>query len=105
MVNEILKEEEIPTEWQKMMIVSINKKGGKELMDNKWGIFLTNIISKFFEKALEELTGEIKYDKFEHGGCKGRGVIDNWLIMMAVRDSCKTEKEHLFILRGPCKMF
>ncbi|MCH2406114.1 MAG: hypothetical protein MK200_07980 [Nitrosopumilus sp.] len=100
MVNGILKEEEIPTEWQKMMIVSINKKGGKETMDNKRGIFLTNIVSKFFEKVLEELTGEIKYDKFQHGGCKGRGVIDNWLIMMAVRDSDVRLKKNTYLFFG-----
>ena len=66
-------------------------------MKNKRGLFLTNIISKLFEKILEEVIGEIHYNEHQHGGRKGRGVIDNWLIMMAIRDSNQKLKKNTYI--------
>ena len=89
MFNEILQLEITPEQWKIMMIISIHKKGLKELLSNKRGLFLTNVISKLFEKVLEDLIGLVQYDEFQAGGCKGKGGLDNWFILMAVRDEGK----------------
>ena len=41
-----------------MTIKSIHKKGSKLLMENRRGLFLTNILSKLFERVLENVTRE-----------------------------------------------
>ena len=55
-----------------MRIKSIHKKGSKLLMDNKRGLFLTNILSKLYEKVLDLLTTEkVKINEHQCGGQKG----------------------------------
>ena len=46
MLNQIAKGEDIPEAWKKFRIKSIHKKRSKLKMDNRRGIFITNIISK-----------------------------------------------------------
>ena len=66
MFREISVTQQIPNQWKTMRIKSIHKKGSKLLMDNKIGIFLTNILSKLYEKVLDLLTTEnVKIN--EHG--------------------------------------
>ena len=43
MFREISVTQQIPNQWKTMRIKSIHKKGSKLLMDNKRGLFLTNI--------------------------------------------------------------
>ena len=43
----------IPTEWNKMKIKSIHKKGPKNKMKNKRGLFIKNIISKIYERIIK----------------------------------------------------
>lgn len=96
MFNLIREKEEIPTQWQKMNIKSIHKKGSKEDLNNKRGLFLTNIISKTFEKLLDKKCN-VKYDELQHGGCKGRSTVDNWIIMMAVIDEGRRLKKSVYL--------
>ena len=65
-----------------MRIKSIHKKGSKLLMDIKIGLFLTNILSKLYENALDLLSTE-KVKIYEHqcGGQKGCGTIDNMIMV------------------------
>ena len=86
MAIEILKEEETPNQWNKMSINSIHKKGPKEKLPNKRGLFLTNIMSKLFEKILKS-TMNVKNDRNQLGGEKERGTNDCMLLVMAVRDT------------------
>ena len=85
MINGILSEEIIPNEWNSMLIRSNHKKGEK-MMKNKRGLFLTNVVSKVFEKAVEIEMGVLTFDQFQAGGTKERSPIDNWIIVMAMRD-------------------
>ncbi len=82
MINAVLSEEVIPDEWNSMLIKSTHKKGEKSLMKNKRGLFLTNVVSKAFEKAVEIEMGPLRYDRFQSGGTKGLAPIDNWLIII-----------------------
>ena len=45
---------EIPVEWEKMLIKTINKKGQSLLMSNKRGLFLTNNVSKVYESVIKK---------------------------------------------------
>ncbi len=98
MASEILQKEEIPIQWNKMTINSIHKKGPKEKLANKRGLFLTNIMSKLFEKILES-TMNIKYDKNQNG-VRGRGTIDCMLILMAVRDTNMRLRRDTYLFFG-----
>ena len=66
----------------------MHKKRSKLLMDNKRGLFLTNILSKLYEKVLDLLTTEkVKINEHQCGGQKGCGTIDNMIMMRAVIDN------------------
>ena len=55
MINELTKNMVVAEEWEDMVIKSIGKpKGDQQLMKNKRGLFLTNIISKIMEKNDKE---------------------------------------------------
>ena len=56
-------------------------------------------LSKVFEKTLEDLMA-VKYDDFQHGGCKGKGTLDNWFIMMAILDEGKRLKKNIYMYFG-----
>ena len=72
MFSEISVTQQIPNHWKTMRIKSIHKKGSKLLMDNKRGLFLTNILSKLYEKVLDLLTTEkIKINEHQCGGQQG----------------------------------
>ena len=48
---------EIPEVWEEMLINTIGKKGTKLKMSNKRGLFLTDVISKVYEKVVKEMNG------------------------------------------------
>ena len=57
-------------------------------MENRRGLFLTSIISKVFERVLDEITqGDVEFNEYQCGGRKGRGTIDNQIMMLAIRDN------------------
>ena len=58
MFRDISLTQQIPNKLKTMRIKSIHKKGSKLLMDNKIGIFLTNILSKVYENVLDLMTTE-----------------------------------------------
>ena len=95
--NKIMIEEKTPEEWEEMIVKSVHKKGKREDIKNRRGLFLTNIISKVFEKALMERM-EVNTSIFQNGGKKERSVKDNWIAIMAVIDSNKRKNENTTIL-------
>ena len=58
MFNQILEGQNIPNQWKEMTIKYIHKKGSKLLMENRRGLFLINILSKLFERVIENVTEE-----------------------------------------------
>lgn len=89
-----------PKEWESMEIVSINKKGSKLLMTNKRGLFLTNIISKIYERVLKERNkDEIKkgMSEWQMGGIKNRSTIDNIMIIMSIVERNKYLGKNTYI--------
>ena len=53
-VNKVDEQRIIPDEWQNMQIKAIHKKGDKMIMGNKRGLFLTNNVSKVYERIVKD---------------------------------------------------
>jgi len=81
-----------------MKIKSIYKnKGSRMEMKNRRGIFLTNIVSKLYEKVIMNKTKEhIKISKYQ--GQEGRSIKDNWIAIMAVMDMNRRLKRDTHML-------
>ena len=95
--NKILKEQQVPTQWSQMNIKTMHKKGSKLEMKNKRGIFLTNIISKLFEKVINMKTeDEIVYNQYQSGARKNRSTTDNLFILHSVIQKYKFKKGYTF---------
>ena len=69
----------VPMDWNFMMIKSVHKKGPMQDMNKKRGLFLTNVLSKVYEKVLKK-RNKSKIDRgvseCQIGGKKGRGTQD-----------------------------
>ena len=71
-----------------MKIKTIHKKGSKMVMDNKRGLFLTNVLSKVFERVLDKITSDsVRMSEYQCGGQRNRGTMDNMVMMRAVLDN------------------
>ena len=88
MADAVKQKQEVPRQWQQMMIKSTHKKGPIEELTNKRGLFLTNVLSKTFEKITDK-ENPVKFDKSQSGGTKKRGTVDNWLMVNAVIEEGK----------------
>ncbi len=88
MFNAITQQQKIPAQWTNMKIKSIHKKGSKMRMENKRGLFLTNVLSKLYERVLDHVTkGTVQMNEHQCGGQKGRSTSDNIIMMRAVIDN------------------
>ncbi len=75
----------IPKEWDKLKIKSVHKKGSKTLMKNKRGLFITNLVSKVYERVIKERNkGRSKLSPNQTGGTKGKSTIDLTMIVLAI---------------------
>jgi len=64
------------------------------MINNRRGIFITNIISKVWEKLLlEEMLRSMEMDIHQNGGQKGRGTIDNLMAILTAQQSAKRLNE------------
>ena len=94
MFNQILEGQNIPNQWKEMAMKSIHKKGSKLLMENRRGLFFTNILSKLFERVLENVTREeIQMSQYQSGGQRKRGTCGNQIMMNAVINQSKRLKK------------
>ena len=79
-MSRISKTLQVPEEFNLMTILAIHKKYSKLLMENKRGLFLTNIISKVVERITKKRnSSDMKKNSCEmqNGGKEGRSPIDN----------------------------
>ena len=76
---------ETPEEWNKMKIKCIHKKGPKKKMENKRGLFITNIVSKVYERIIKERNKScLKLSPLQTGGVEERSTIDNYMTVLAI---------------------
>ena len=91
--NSVLQSKEVPREWQELNIKSIYKnKGSKEDLKNQRGLFLSQTITKMFEKMVlnrihEDLDNNIT--DFQNGARHGRSTSDNLFILRSALDYFK----------------
>ena len=52
--NKVDEQQTIPEDWHDLQIKAIHKKGDKMVMGNKRGLFLTNNVSKVYERVVKE---------------------------------------------------
>ena len=86
-VNNVDQQKNVPEEWQEMEIKSIHKKGVKSEMKNKRGLFLTNNVSKVYERVMKNRNDENFRNgitKWQTGGVKYRAGIDNVMTVTSV---------------------
>ena len=104
LLNGIIKTGEIPEKWKRMKIKSIYKrKGSRNEMKNQRGIFITNIVSKVFERVLlnrnrEDI--EQSMSPFQCGGRKQRGVTDHLFTLKSMIEEYKEKKKTLYVFYG-----
>ena len=74
----------------KMIIKSIYKgKKSKKRMENRRGLFITNVIGKLFEKVKlidQREVIEEKISKYQTGGIKGKSTADKIMALNAIID-------------------
>ena len=102
MLNELATNMVVAKEWEEMVIKSIGKaKGDQQMMKNKRGLFLTNIVSKVMEKMIKNRTKdktEEGMSPFQCGGVKQRGIGDNLLLQNTVIEEFRAENKELYLL-------
>ena len=96
-IADLVKEQlKVPNQWQTMGIKSVHKKGKLADLRNKRGLFLTNIVSKTFEK-IQEKESCSTFDKLQNGGTTDRSTSDNWMILNAVLDEGRRLKKPVYL--------
>ena len=76
--NRMERENSSPVRWNQIIIRSIHKKGPKKDLSNQRGIFLTNIVSKVYEKV-KLLQNEENICNMSRMQCTGRKIGPHWI--------------------------
>ena len=87
--------------WSGLWIKTLKKKKGSfKNLKNYRGIFIVPIISVIFERLLKNwITPILKQNmsNFWNGGSKGKGVVDNLLLLRALIDHSKYMGKQLWL--------
>ena len=89
----------IPHQWNQLFIRSLHKKGVKEDLNNQRGTFLTNIVSKVYEK-IKLLQNEANLNKMPRMQCAGRKnsfPIDHIVTLYAIIENQTVKQEHTYL--------
>ena len=88
--NEIKNEKEQPDQWKEMIVNSIyKKKGDMKDLENRRGLFITNNVSKLYDKVKMERNKEKLnrgISKHQCGGMTGKSTVDHTMTLNAVID-------------------
>ena len=95
---------ETPDEWDEMKIKSTHKKGlAKTKMKNKRGLFITNLISKVYERVIKKRNEEcFKLSPMQTAGIRKRSTIDNIMVLLAMveRNTISQHISHFQMLKS-----
>ena len=89
-INEVDGQQLVPIEWIRMIILATHKRGERMLMSNKRGLFLTNNISKVYERVVKERNAESfrqGITVWQTGGVKDRAPIDNTFTITSIEQN------------------
>ena len=89
LINRIEVERTVPEEWKEVLIKAVGKPGGGSVleMDNKRGLFMTEVLSKLYEKVMKKRNdGHVEdyVSPCQTGGTKGLATVDNHIILSEV---------------------
>ena len=99
-LNIIREKCKIPESWRRVLITMIFKnKGSHRDLEKYRGIFLTVIVSKIFERMLQERmkTPLEKVSLFQAGSRTGRGCADNLFLLRSSIDNSKYMNNSLYV--------
>ena len=100
-VNEVDGQHLIPNEWIRMIILATHKRGDRLFMSNKRGLFLTNNISKVYERVVKERNAESfrqGITVWQTGGVKDRAPIDNTFTITSIIEQNKYLKKNTYLM-------
>ncbi len=103
MLEKIGKEKKIPTQWSNIMIRALNKTSNTTKMELKRGIFITNCISKIFEKIIKNRNKESidRYiSPFQTGDKKNRSGLDTIMLTNATITKNRRLGKNTYLLFG-----
>ena len=98
--NKMDNELDVADEWELMEIKPIHKSGNRKQMPNKRGLFLTNNVSKVYEKVVKARNNEPFHDnitEWQTGGVLKRSGIDNTMVTAAVIERNKYLGKNTYI--------
>ena len=78
----------------------MKKTGSKRKLGNYRGVFVVPVASLIFEKLLKSRISphlEQNMTKFQTGGVKGKGVVDNLMILRGITDHAKYLGQELWL--------
>ena len=109
MMNKMEKERAVPEPWNEVKVKAVGKKGSVLEMDNKRGLFITDILSKIYEKVMknrnnEKITNYVS--DYQMGGVKERAPVDNIILLSEViRQKRKLGKKCYIMFGDAVKCF
>ena len=107
--NEIETLRMVPEQWNEVIVKAINKPGSVLEMENKRGLFLTDVISKLYEKILKNRNQEPIQQYIspnQAGGAKGKTTIDHIMVLCeTIRRNRKAGKKTYVVFGDAVKCF
>ena len=103
MMNRMEMERWTPKQWSEMKVKVISKQGSVLLMDNKRGLFITDMLSKIYERVMKNRNNEkiMTYiSDFQMGGVKMRAPADCLLLLSEVIRLKKKAGKKCYIVFG-----
>ena len=109
MMNRMERERITPKQWSEMKIKAVGKPGNILEMDNKRGLFITDILSKVYEKVIKKRNDEkirAYLSDYQTGGVKFRSNVDNIMITSEIiRQKKKAGKKCYMFFGDAVKCF
>ena len=100
-VNAVDSQRVIPHEWQRMQIKATHKAGPRYQMSNKRGLFLTNNVSKVYERVVKERNKENFINgitEWQTGGVNNRAPVDNVMTTTAIIEQNNYLKKNTYLV-------
>ena len=94
-------QQEIPDVWENMWIKAIFKDARMKQVDKTRGLFMTNIISKVYEKVTQKRNSnewEASTSPFQCGGKKGTSTIDHTLTILEIINRNKYLNKETYVI-------
>ena len=99
-INHMKSHVHIPVQWLDTLIKTIYKnKGSTKVLKNHRGIFLTQVLSKIYERILKNRANDVleKVSKLQAGSRNDRGTVDNHFLLKGCIDHSKYLNNPVYI--------